>query len=158
MNGRPVEDLETRFRKHFREDAETKCWVWTGYVRPDGYGNFWMGGKSPFKLAHRVAWKLWRGEPNGCILHTPVICHNRLCVNPDHLRLGTREDNNRDRILDGTSNRGSQHPQSKLTEEQAHLIRSSTKTGIDLAHEFNVSQGAISMIRSGKRRAVGLRR
>lgn len=37
----------------------------------------------------------------GCEL--PVICHNRGCVNPRHLRWGTRQDNIADRILDGTN-------------------------------------------------------
>jgi hypothetical protein len=145
--------MEARFRKHFVVNNETGCWVWTGAIRPDGYGSFWVGGsKSPVRLAHRIAWKLWRGELDGCVLHAPIVCHNRRCVNPDHLRIGTMADNNRDRILDGTDNAGSRHPASKLTEEQAQFIRSSTKTGIDLAREFNVSEGTISMIRSGKRR------
>jgi len=151
-----MEDLKIRFRKHFIPNTETGCWEWKGNKSKDGYGLFWVNQKkSPCQLAHRIAWKLWKGEPNGCVLHAPLICHNRTCVNPDHLRLGTRAENIHDRIIDGTHNKsGSQHPQSKLTEDQVEIIRTSTKIGKELAIEFNISPATISMIRSGKRRSL----
>jgi predicted DNA binding protein len=71
------------------------------------------------------------------------------------LRIGTRAENIHDRKIDGTHNKkGSKHPQSKLTEEQVEIIRTSTKLGIELAKEFNISSSTISMIKSGKRRMV----
>lgn len=73
-------------------------------------------------------------------------------MNPDHLRIGTHQDNANDRVIDGNSNKGSKHPNSKLTEEQVQTIRTSTKSGKELAIEFKVSQATISMIRLGKRR------
>jgi len=151
--GRRVEDFETRFKKHFTPNIETGCWEWTGTKNKTGYGLFWVNeSKNPCRLAHRIAWKLWRGEPNGCVLHAPLICNNRVCVNPDHLRIGTHQDNANDRVIDGNSNKGSKHPNSKLTEEQVQTIRTSTKSGKELAIEFKVSQATISMIRLGKRR------
>jgi hypothetical protein len=56
------------------------CWVWTGYVRPDGYAP--LGGR----LIQRVAWETFRGHLPG---HAVVkrSCGHRLCVNPDHLYL-----------------------------------------------------------------------
>lgn len=145
--------MKTRFSKHFTPNIETGCWEWNGNKNKDGYGLFWVNTLNrPCHLAHRIAWKLWKGEPTGCVLHAPSICHNRLCVNPDHLRIGTHKDNAKDKVIDGTDNRGSKHPQSKLTEEQVISIKTSTKRGFELALEFNISQSAISMIRSGKRR------
>jgi len=67
----------------------TGCWVWTGGLTYDwrggnraGYGRFSIGGKP--KLAHRVAYELFRGPiPDGMVLdHT---CERKSCVNPDHL-------------------------------------------------------------------------
>ena len=66
----------------------TKCWNWTG--RPvKGYGKFRYGGRKV--SAHRLAYALTNGcEPPDQIDH---ICHNRACVNPEHLRPVTNKQN-----------------------------------------------------------------
>lgn len=73
------------------------CWEWTGFVRKDGYGQF---GRS--KAAYRAAWELANGPipPGAHVLHS---CDNRLCVRPDHLRLGTHGDNMADMAARGRS-------------------------------------------------------
>lgn len=66
------------------------CWLWTGYVKPSGHGLTTWGGR-PIH-AHRLAWILKRGEiaDGMCINHK---CHNPLCCNPNHMYVGTREQN-----------------------------------------------------------------
>lgn len=66
------------------------CWPWQGYVKPSGHGlTAW--NCRPIH-AHRLAWILKRGEiaPDMCINHK---CHNPLCCNPNHMYVGTREQN-----------------------------------------------------------------
>lgn len=66
------------------------CWLWQGYVKPSGHGlTTWMA--RPIH-AHRLAWILKRGEiaQDMCINHK---CHNPLCCNPNHMYVGTREQN-----------------------------------------------------------------
>lgn len=84
--------LEQRFwAKVSKSDG---CWEWTGFVSPLGYGKIKDAGKQ--LLASRVSYELNVGPiPDGlCVLHE---CDNRKCVRPEHLFLGTKGDNNRDR-------------------------------------------------------------
>lgn len=70
---------------------ETGCWVWTGYVSPDGYGR--IGKANGSKVAHRVIYEEMVGTiPAGFILDH--ICRNRKCINPKHLRPVTVGQNN----------------------------------------------------------------
>ena len=82
------------------EKSPNGCWLWTGAKKRTGlpYGIIWVTN-SP-KVSHRISWILHKGEiPKGlCVLHK---CDTPPCVNPDHLFLGTRVENNLDCIAKG---------------------------------------------------------
>jgi hypothetical protein len=91
--------IEERFWVHVVKSPG--CWRWTGPTNYRGYGQIRKGGAATRNLlAHRVSWALHRGPiPEGlCVLHR---CDDPPCTNPDHLWLGTIEDNNRDSRLKG---------------------------------------------------------
>jgi hypothetical protein len=71
-------------------DKSGECWLWTASRKPNGYGQFMMWPK--LRYAHRVAYELLVGPaPETADLdHT---CHNRACVNPEHLRVTDRKQN-----------------------------------------------------------------
>lgn len=74
------------------------CWLWVGGTTAFGYGVF--GIKSINHAAHRLSWK-WA---YGAIPPGMFVCHHcdtPACVRPDHLFLGTAQDNNRDAVRKG---------------------------------------------------------
>lgn len=75
------------------------CWIWIADKFNNGYGRFKFKIDNKFKScgAHRVSWRLHNGEiPKGMsVCHT---CDIPLCVNPEHLFLGTALDNALDKV------------------------------------------------------------
>jgi len=70
-------------------DKTGDCWIWTGATK-NGYGILWYKGK--MVGAHRLSYMAHYGhiEEGKCICHD---CHNKLCVNPQHLWQGTYREN-----------------------------------------------------------------
>lgn len=90
---------EERFWKYVHK-TDT-CWLWTAHKNRKGYGGFGVNGRSG--EAHRFSWVLHFGPiPDGlCVLHNCPGGDNPSCVRPDHLFLGTKADNCRDRHAKG---------------------------------------------------------
>ena len=88
--------------------AEDLCWEWTAAKMKTGYGQFRYDGS--MKQAHRIMYHLFNPEwPLDDKLHVLHQCDNPSCVNPDHLFLGTQEDNNKDKTSKGRQARGLNH-------------------------------------------------
>lgn len=82
------------------------------------------------------------------LLHS---CDNGICVNPDHLRPGTHQDNMRDMTERKRSCIGQKHGLSKLTAEQVEAVRNDTRLQRVIAAEYGIKQPAVSRIKNGKR-------
>lgn len=136
-----IESLKQRLR------VSGSCWLFTGCVNNNGYGQIRHNGKT--MLAHRVAYELITGEePNGVLLHT---CDTPLCCNPEHLTVGTQRDNlqdmrNKGRGVNPPHVPGEKCGMSKLTDTKVKEIRSSGLTQRQLATIYGVSQPTIGKI------------
>ena len=80
------------------------CMEWQGHLDTCGYGSVHFLGK--IKGLHRLIWELVKGIiPEGLqILHH---CDNPPCINPNHLFLGTHQDNMADMVLKGRAKKKS---------------------------------------------------
>jgi hypothetical protein len=144
-----MKTIEERFWAKVR--VTPHCWEWQASLHTQGYGQIGVG-RTP-RLAHRVSYELHYGPiPDGLVVRHR--CDNKICVNPDHLLLGTAADNSRDAMERGLLPYGDRNPQTRLTVKQVAEIRA--QRGVpqkDLAARYGVTQAHISNIQIGKRRA-----
>lgn len=75
-----------------------ECWNWKGPTkRKSQYGGYQVDGK--WHYAHRVMKATTDGRPLGSPTVVRHICHNKRCVNPKHLLVGSQADNVIDTVL-----------------------------------------------------------
>lgn len=146
---KPRRPLLERFLKKVRKTKS--CWVWIGTLSIYGYGMIWTGKRQT--PAHRAAWELFKGPiPNNlCVLHNCPGGDNTDCVNPAHLFLGTKADNNTDRAKKGRNadQRGEKNTNAILIADQVISIRRRNSEGVTqrrLAIEHGVCFQAINDI------------
>ncbi len=131
-----------------------RCWLWTRSTSgPKGgclYGQFFVNGKHI--KAHRYSWVICFGEiPKGLfVLHR---CDVPLCVNPEHLFLGTQRDNVDDMMEKKRHTFGEVNGRAKITESDVRLIRKLVGDGHPpsrVADSFGISGCTVSHIMCGR--------
>lgn len=142
------------------------CWLWTASSRNKrGYGQLAVhrGDRRRPELAHRLSWELAYGAPpeNLFVLHK---CDNPKCVRPEHLFLGTHQDNMLDMNRKGRGDRsgleagrsfpppvrlGEAHGRAKLTVGDVVAIRTARAKGEKLstiAARYGIHEATVSAI------------
>jgi len=145
---------EVRFFSFVADTDNNGCMPWMGSRLKRGYGKYHgprVPGQNryPKLLAHRVMWEI----ENGPIPEGMLVCHKcdvPACCNPQHLFLGTQQDNMADMASKGRSMHGEKSPHHKLTEADVLEIRSlcavNNQTKSELARRFKVSVRQIDRI------------
>lgn len=131
-------------------EPNSGCWLWLGHIEQGGYG------KARFRRrayrAHRLSWEAFHGP----IQDGLFVCHrcdNPACVNPDHLWLGTHEENMQDmrdkgRAPFGTDQRGESNPFCRLTEEIVRKVRAASGTCPEIAIRFGLNKWTVHDVRA----------
>lgn len=126
---------------------DSGCWNWLGSKTANGYGN--MRTQFGNMYTHRVSWMVHYGQiPSDlCVLHK---CDNKPCVNPEHLFLGTYQDNHNDMRAKGRDAYGHN---AKLTRDQVNEVKQLLSQGAlsqrQIANLYNVSRSCVLQIRLG---------
>ncbi len=137
----------TRFWNLVQKGEPDACWPWLGDTDRNGYGVFlWRGKRAP---AHSLALSFTTGEVRLPGLDTCHSCDNPPCCNPAHLRFDTRAGN----MADASARQRAANGNTLLTPEKVRLIRERRAAGArqsDLARDFGVGEGSISLIVRGR--------
>ena len=154
----PIEKVRADWHQNYIPEPNSGCYLWLRYLSNYGYGQMRIGGrKEKLILAHRLAYQFFVADiPDKLIVRH--ACDNPSCVNPDHLLLGTQQDNSDDMVrrkrYGGPRNlpKGADHPRSnaKLSDDDVRAIRKSNEPQQMLAAKYGVDQAAISRAKTGK--------
>jgi hypothetical protein len=88
-------------------NKDTSCWIWNGHTFNSGYGCLKVFGK--MKSTHRLSYELYYGKiPEG--KEVKHACDNKLCINPEHLSVGTHQENMNEASDRGLMLKGDNHP------------------------------------------------
>lgn len=146
--------LKERFLQHVILGGNG-CLYWTGTKNINGYGVITTGSRSDgshrSEWAHRVSYRLFNGSiHNGlCVLHK---CDHPLCVNPCHLELGTKAENNHQMAERGRACKGMAHHSCRLNKSQVREIRmiGRDKPQREIAKLYGISHSSVQKIQRRK--------
>jgi hypothetical protein len=127
-----------------------ECWEWQASKNDQGYGTFQT--KFGSIRAHRYSYEIHFGPIDG--YHVLHVCDNPSCIRPEHLKLGTNEDNVKDRNNKNRNIYGEENFYSVLTESQVleitDLYFNKKLSYAKLAIIYNVHEYTIRKILTGK--------
>ena len=136
-------------------EAETgDCWLWTGAITPKGYGHLSVNGKMIY--AHRASYTLYTGPiPKGLFVLHKRHCTSRACVNPEHLYVGTEQDNADDRMAMGrhVAPKGEANGRAILDADKVQDARRMILQGMgnrEIAQRLGVGETTIHSIKRGR--------
>lgn len=130
------------------------CWNCTSHKPDHGRWHPRAVYQGKMEYISRIMYRKHKGDiPAGMVIrHT---CDNPLCINPDHLLLGTNRDNSRDRKERNRTFKmtGTKHYATKLSEEDAKRIYAlphDKRTREKLANQYGISVHTVIAIQTGQ--------
>jgi hypothetical protein len=139
-----IEDAQAYIRKRSTPQP-SGCWQWQLSCTGDGYPQAKFKGVKA--AGHRISYAAFCGPVDGLVRHT---CDNPLCVNPDHLLLGSAADNSADMRARRRQAYGEKNARANLTKAQVLGILHDPRPVTILAKEYGVWKGTVSSIKTGR--------
>lgn len=142
--------LRERLEQSCVPEPNSGCWLWLSALSDKNYGQLYAPPRNMVG-AHIISYELHKGPRNG--LHVLHSCDNSYCVNPEHLRLGTHQENMQDREARQrrAPPKGTLNGMAKLTEADVIAIRADPRWPRFIAKDWNTP---VSTIRKIKYRAT----
>lgn len=143
-------ELAKKLEEKAIPEPNSGCLLWTGAISGKGYGGLSYRGRQ--LRAHRAAYEVAHGPiPKGML-----VCHKcdvRLCVNPDHLFLGSDAENVRDMHAKGRARpagaKGEKHGKAKLTSPEVMAIRADRRAHSTIARIYGITRSYVSNLKRG---------
>jgi len=164
---KPLETIEDRSIQRFwnKVNKQEGCWEFESHKDRDGYHAFAYKTVDSNKFKKTGAHRFMMIATGKTIPLGYVVCHkcdNPSCVNPDHLFIGTVNDNNQDKVRKGrqSSSPGSTNSMAKLDESTAKKIKAEARVGTrvgynngsnikEVANKYNVHVETVRLIAKG---------
>lgn len=119
-----MSDFVAEIPHRVQMEANSGCWLWEGQNCRGGYGSAKIDGrKTP---AHRLSYIAHNGplRDDEHVLHS---CDTPACINPDHLRPGSRDENQKEARERGRFS-GEVRPYRRLSKAENEAIVAFAKT------------------------------
>jgi len=136
----------------YRKDAKHDCIITKRTLHISGYAQVNRGGDVQYehRLVYAAANNVSITDLKGKVIRHKCDC--RACINPEHLEIGTLEDNANDTKVRGRarglSRPGVLNPSAKLSETDVHNIRGETRMSYsELATRYGTSKSTIARIK-----------
>lgn len=130
-------------------DSITNCWIWTGNCFNNGYGAICINRQN--KKVNRISAFIFLDFDLDSKLLVCHKCDNRKCFNPEHLFIGTHEENMEDMKNKNRQMSGDNHYRFiKIKDNLERLKQSYLRGELDnllqgeIAVEFDISQSTVS--------------
>ena len=145
MVGKRGTTLE-RFERSYIPEPNSGCWLWEKALTKTGYGELYCPPRNMVK-AYVVAYELFKGPRNG--MHVMHNCDMPCCVNPDHLSLGTHQENIAQRDARGRQydRNGEKNGRVKLNAFIVQAIRADKRPPRFIARETGIPYSTVQKVR-----------